>query len=450
MIRFFAKFVHQTKTLPMKKPLSLLSLLSFSFLTFAQNPAPAPPQSKPIALVGATIHIGNGKIIQNGTIVFDKGIITAIGEANTSFDKTTTEVINVTGKSVYPGIIAPAALAGLVEIASVRATLDQSETGSFNPNVRSLIAHNTDSEVIPTIRNNGVLIGQTTPQGGIISGTSSVMEYDGWNWEDAALKIDDGIWLNYPTLISRQFSFEELKLVVKKNDKYIEQKNDLHKFFADALAYAETTSPIAKNAKLDAMRGLFNGSKRLYIRTESGKEIIESVKLAQQYKIQKIVIIGGEEAELAIDFLKENNIPIIVAPTHRLPNTPDDDVWAPYKLPAKLMKAGVLTGMFYTEEFWRTRNLPFAAGTSAAFGMDKEDALKMITINNAMILGIDKQVGTLEVGKHATIAVSAGDILDMKTNKVEHAFIRGKKIDLDDKQKRLNKKYVDKYGISGK
>lgn len=450
MIRIFAKFVHQTKTLPMKKQLSLLSLLSFSFLAFAQNPAPAPPQSKPIALVGATIHVGDGKIIQNGTIVFDKGIITAVGDASTSFNKTSTEVINVSGKSVYPGIIAPAALAGLVDIGSVRSTFDQSETGSFNPNIRTLIAHNTDSEVIPTIRGNGVLIGQTTPEGGIISGTSSVMEYDGWNWEDAALKKDDGIWLNYPTLISRQFSFEDLKFVVKKNEKYIEQKNDLHKFFADALAYAETVSPTTKNAKLEAMRGLFDGSKQLFIRTEYGKEIIESVRLAQQYKILKIIVVGGEEAELAIDFLKENNIPVIVAPTHRLPNTVDEDVWAPYKLPAKLMKAGILTGMFYTEEFYKTRNLPFVAGTSAAFGMDKEDALKMITLNNAKILGIDKQVGTLEVGKQATIAVSAGDILDMKTNKVEYAFIRGKKIDLDDKQKRLNKKYVDKYGISGK
>lgn len=450
MIRFFAKFVHQTKTLPMKKQLSLLSLLFVSSLAFAQNPAPASPQSKPIALVGATIHIGDGKIIQNGTIVFDKGIITAVGEASTNFDKASTEVINVSGKSVYPGLIAPAALAGLIEIGSVRSTLDQSETGSFNPNIRTLIAHNTDSEVIPTIRGNGVLIGQTTPEGGIISGTSSIMEYDGWNWEDAALKKDDGIWLNYPTLISRQFSFEELKFVVKKNEKYIEQKNDLHKFFADALAYAETSNPTAKNAKLDAMRGLFDGSKQLFIKTEYGKEIIESVRLAQLYKIRKIVVVGGEEADLAIDFLKENNIPVIVAPTHRLPSTVDDDVWAPYKLPAKLMKAGILTGMFYTEEFWRTRNLPFAAGTSAAFGMEKEDALKMITLNNAKILGIDKQVGTLEVGKMATIAVSAGDILDMKSNKVEYAFIRGKKIDLDDKQKRLNKKYVDKYGISGK
>ncbi len=450
MSRFLAKFVHQTKTLPMKKQLSLLSLLSLSFLSYAQNPAPASPQSKPIALVGATIHVGDGKIIQNGTIVFDKGIITAIGEASINFDKANTEVINVSGKSVYPGIIAPAASAGLIEIESVRSTADQAEAGLFNPNVRALIAHNTDSEVIPTIRGNGVLIGQTTPEGGVIAGTSSVMEYDGWNWEDAALKKDDGIWLNYPTLIARQFSFEESKFIVKKNEKYIEQKNELHKFFADALAYTETKTPTSKNAKLDAMRGLFDGSKQLFIIADNGKEIIESVRLAQQYKIQKIVIVGGEEADLAIDFLKENNIPVIVAPTHRLPNTVDQAVWTQYKLPSKLMKAGILTGMFYTASSWRTRNLPFAAGTAAAFGMDKEDALKMITLNNAKILGIDKHVGTLEVGKHATIAVSAGDILDMKTNKVEYAFIRGKKIDLDDKQKRLNKKYVDKYGISGK
>ncbi len=434
----------------MKKQLSLLALIFISTLGFAQNPAPASPQSKPIALVGGTIHVGDGKIIQNGVIVFDKGIITAIGEANTNFDKANTEIITVNGKSVYPGIIAPAALAGLIEIASVRSSTDQSEIGMFNPNIRSLIAHNTDSEVIPTLRGNGILIGQTTPEGGIISGTSSIMEYDGWNWEDAALKKDDGVWLNYPTLIARQFSIEELRFTIKKNDKYIEQKNELHKFFADALAYSEMANPNPKNAKMEAMRGLFDGSKQLFISTNYGKEIIESVRLAQQYKVKKIVIVGGEEADLAIDFLKENNIPIIVAPTHRLPNTTDEDVWQAYKLPAKLMKAGILTGMFYTESSWRTRNLPFVAGNAAAFGMDKEDALKMITSNNAKILGIDKQVGTLEVGKHATIAISAGDILDMRTNKVEYAFIRGKKIDLDDKQKRLNKKYVEKYGISGK
>ncbi|WP_064197082.1 MULTISPECIES: amidohydrolase family protein [Emticicia] len=434
----------------MKKRLSLLSLLLINIGVFAQNPAPASPQSKPIALVGGTIHVGNGKIITNGTVVFDKGIITAIGDANTNFDKNSTEVINVSGKSVYPGIIAPAALVGLVEIGSVRSTFDQAETGQFNPNIRSLIAHNTDSEIIPTVRGNGVLIGQTTPEGGVISGTSSIMEYDGWNWEDAALKKDDGVWLNYPTLIARQFSPEEAKFVVKKNDKYIEQKNELQVFFADALAYNEISNPNPKNAKLEAMKGLFDGSKKLFIRTNYGKEIIEACQMAQKYKVKSIVVVGGEEAELAIDFLKANNIPVIVSPTHRLPNTTDEGVWNPYKLPAKLANAGILTGLFYTEEFYKTRNLPFVAGTAAAFGLDKEEALKLITLNNAQILGIDKQVGSLEVGKLATIAVSEGDILDMRTNKVSHAFIRGKKIDLDDKQKRLYRKFADKFGISEK
>jgi imidazolonepropionase-like amidohydrolase len=427
-------------------------IIQFLFLLlcnnlFAQNPAPAAPQAKPIALVGGTIHIGDGKIIQNGTIVFDKGIITAIGDGNTNFDRTNSEIINVAGKSVYPSIIAPATLIGLLEIGAVRSTADQSETGQFNPNVAATIAYNTDSEIIPTVRGNGVLISQATPQGGIISGQSAIMELDGWNWEDAALKKDDGLWLTYPSYISRQFNFEELRFTVKKNENYITQKNELHKFFGEALAYSEILKPNPTNLKFEGMRGLFDGSKSLFVRANYGKEIIEAVKFAKQYKVQKIVIVGAEEPELAIDFLKENSIPVILSATQRLPNSTDDDVWNPYKLPADMMKAGITVGICYEGEYWRVRNLPFIAGMSAGFGMDKEDALKMCTLNNAKILGIDKQVGSLEVGKHATIVVSSGDILDMRTNKVEHAFIRGKKVDLDDKQKRLYKKFADKYGI---
>jgi hypothetical protein len=291
------------------------------------------------------------------------------------------------------------------------------------------------------------LISQATPQGGIISGQSAIMELDGWNWEDAALKKDDGLWLTYPSYISRQFNFEELRFTVKKNENYITQKNELHKFFGEALAYSEILKPNPTNLKFEGMRGLFDGSKSLFVRANYGKEIIEAVKFAKQYKVQKIVIVGAEEPELAIDFLKENSIPVILSATQRLPNSTDDDVWNPYKLPADMMKAGITAGICYEGEYWRVRNLPFIAGMSAGFGMDKEDALKMCTLNNAKILGIDKQVGSLEVGKHATIVISSGDILDMRTNKVEHAFIRGKKVDLDDKQKRLYKKFADKYGI---
>ncbi len=424
-------------------------LVLSSIVGLAQNPSPAPKQSKAIALTGGTIHVGNGQVIENGTIIFDKGIITSVGGVNTPI-QSNTEVIDVKGKSIYPGIIAPSALIGLVENGAVRSTFDKQEMGDFNPNVRALIAHNTDSEIIPTVRGNGVLIGQTTPEGGIISGTSAIMEYDGWNWEDAALKADDGVWLNYPTLTAREYDADLGKFTLKKNSKYMTSRTQLAEFFAEALAYSEIAKPQVANLKLEAMRGLFDGSKKLFIRVNAGKEIIEACQLAQKYRIKNVVVVGAEEAELALDFLKKYEIPVIISPTHRLPNSADEPVWNPYKLPSTLIKAGILTGMFYTEEFYKTRNLPFVAGTAAAFGLDKELALQLITLNNAKILGIADKVGTLEVGKHATIAVSDGDILDMRTNKVRYAFIRGKNINLDDKQKRLYRTYADKYGIPTK
>jgi imidazolonepropionase-like amidohydrolase len=420
-----------------------------SFLTntiFAQNQAAGSPQTKPIALVGATIHTAAGQVIENGVIVFDKGIITAVGGAGTAYDKTKTETIDVAGKKIYPGLISPANEIGLVEINSVRATSDVTEVGGINPHVRALIAYNTDSELIPTVRSNGILITQATPKGDIVAGMSSIMQMDGWNWEDAVLKKDDGIHLNWVGYFKRDIDFTNFSATTKKNDKRDDMLRELDKTFNDAIAYAQVKNPTVTNVKMEAMRGLFDGSKILYISADYGKEIIEAAQFAKAKGVKNIVIIGGEEALLAADFLKENNIPVIVNTTHRLPNNVDDDTDIAYKLPQLLAQKGILVGLAYIGLNWRTRNLPFLAGTVAGYGMDKEDALKLITANNAKILGIDKMVGTLQVGKHATLIVSAGDVLDMRTAKVEHAFIQGKKVDLDDKQKRLYRKYAEKYG----
>jgi imidazolonepropionase-like amidohydrolase len=424
----------------------LILFLSVISIAKAQNPAPAQNQKQAIALIGGTIHVGNGKIIENGVIVFDNGIIKSIGEMNSPIP-TNVEIIDVKGKSIYPGIIAPNAQVGLQEIGALRPTNDIAELGNMNPNVRALIAYNTDSEIIPTIRGNGVLIGQATPDGGIISGTSAIMEYDGWNWEDAVVKKDDGVWLSWPSYFSRSFDFEDFKVKTKKNDKKADELRELIQFFNEAKAYATLDKPDNINLKFEAMKGLFNASKTLFVRADYGKEIFEAIKFSKELGINKIVIVGAEQAELVLDLLKTNKIPVLVSPTHRLPTMPDDDVWKPYKLPATLMKAGILVGIYYTDEFYKTRNLPFIAGTAAGFGMTSEEALEMVTLNNAKILGIDKQVGSLEIGKHATLVVSKGDVLDMKSNTIELAFIRGKKIDLDDKQKRLNKKFSDKFGI---
>ncbi|MBC8155641.1 MAG: amidohydrolase family protein [Bacteroidetes bacterium] len=431
----------------MKKRIILFLSLATILSARAQNPAPGKTQARPIALTGATIHVGTGQVITNGYVIFDKGLITAVGDMTTArlaLDQM--EVIDAQGKHIYPGFISPASSVGLQEISAVRSTVDLNEVGVVNANVRALIAYNTDSEVIPTIRNNGVLLTQATPRGGIVSGSSSVMQADGWNWEDAVLRKDDGLWLNWPGYFARDFNPEDFSISLKKNERRTEAINALRAVFADAKGYAEEKGTNATNLKMEAMRGLFTGTQALYIRADYAKDILEAVRFAQAMGVKRPVIVGGEESNRVVDFLKENNVPVILSRLHRLPNRADEDVDLPYRMPGILQKAGVLVALSYDDEWWRTRNLPFLAGTAAGFGVtDREEALKMITANTAKIMGVDKMVGTLEVGKHATLFVSKGDALDMRTNVVEQAFIQGRRVNLDDRHKRLYNTYLDKY-----
>lgn len=430
----------------MKKIISAV-LLCLPLGLMAQNPAPKTAQSKPTVLTGATIHLGNGKVVENGLIAFENGVITAVGPASTAVSRTGAEVIDLTGKHIFPGVIAMGSTIGIQEIASVRATLDYEEIGEINPHIRSLVAYSTDSEVIPTLRASGVLLAQSVPQGGVVSGSSSVFNTDGWNWEDAVIRKDDGIWLTWPAYLSRSFNFEDFSFTTKKNEKRAETINLLESTFADAKAYDEIAKPELTNIRLDAMKNLFTGKQNLYIRASYAKDIIDAVKFAKKFGIDKVVIVGGSEADKVAPFLKENNVPVVLGALHSLPSRPDDDVYAVYELPAKLHKAGVKVALSYDDEWWRVRNLPYQAGTAAAFGdISKEDALMFLTQNPAQIMGIDAQVGTLEKGKHATLIVTNGNMMDMRGNVVEHAFIKGAKVSLDNKQLRLYEKYKEKYG----
>jgi imidazolonepropionase-like amidohydrolase len=427
--------------------LSLAAIFCLNFASYAQNPAPAKPQTKPIILTGGTIHLGNGQVIENGIIAFDKGIITQVAASGATVDRSNSEVIDVKGKHIFPGIISMNTTVGIQEIASVRATLDYNEVGEINPHVRALVAYNTDSEVIPTLRNTGILLSQAVPQGGIISGSSSVFYSDGWNWEDAVLKKDDGIWINWPPFLSSSFNYEDFSVSVKRNEKRQEIIDVFRSTFSQAKAYAETAKPSPVNVRLEAMRDLFKGTANLYIRADYAKDIIESVKFAQEFGLKKIVIVGGDQSNKVTAFLKDNQIPVILNPLHRLPNGTDDDVYLPYELPGILAKAGVKVAITYADEWWRTRNLAFLAGTSSGFSdITPEQALQFITKNPAEILGVDQYVGTLEKGKQASLVVTTGDMLDMRGNAVQMVFIKGGKVNLDDKQKRLYEKYKEKYG----
>lgn len=429
----------------MKYIYPILSLL-LSYPLQSQVPVPAKSQETPIMLVGATIHTATGKIIENGSIGFDGGKITVIGKAeDISTNGYTVQMVD--GQHIYPGFILPLSQLGLSEVGSIRAMADQNETGTYNPNVRALISYNTDSENIPTFRFNGILLAQPTPVGGTISGMSSVMELDGWNWEDAVHSADIGIHLSWPRRTTRQFDFSTFTIKSESNTNYNKHVSAVQSFLREAAAFGREANPTA-NLKLEAMQGLFDGSKRLFIAAGQAQEIVESINFAEGIGIQNIVLITQEEALQVTPFLKEKNIPVIIPPTHSLPSRTDQPVDRPYALPHLLTQAGLVVSMHHQGMLANARNLPFYAGTAAAYGMSKESALQIITLNAAKALGIDDKVGSLEVGKEATLFVSQGDALDMLTNNLSSAYIRGKKITLDSRQQELYKRYSEKYGHS--
>ncbi|QOI97982.1 MAG: amidohydrolase family protein [Flammeovirgaceae bacterium] len=429
----------------MKKIFTTILMLLAGVYTFAQAPVPAKAQDKPIALTGGVAHLGNGQVIENSVIAFDKGKLTIVTSASANPNLTGYEVIRIDGKHVYPGFILPNSQVGLQEVTSIRAMNDYQERGDMNPNVRSLISYNTDSEFIPTFRFNGVLLAETTPTGGTISGSSSVMEMEGWNWEDAVHSADIGIHMNWPALMRRQFDFNTFSFSESPNADYEKQVTALVQFFAEAQAYGKLASK-ETNLKFDALQGLFDGSKVLFIHATMPKEIVESIRFAQRSGVQRITLLSGQGAYWVADFLKENNIPVILPDTHSLPDRTDDDIDMPFKLPYLLTQAGVQVSLSCTGALHGGRNLAFFAGTAAAYGLGKEDALKAITSNTAKALGIDKRVGTLEVGKDATLFVSSGDALDMRTNNLSHAFISGKQVTLPGNQQELYERFSKKYG----
>lgn len=420
-------------------------LILSTFLCFdAYAQTPATEQSKRIMLYGATAHIGNGEVIENSIIILEDGKILTIEDASEiRIDISNAEYYDLIGKHVYPGFILPNTTLGLADIDAVRATRDFDEVGEFNPHIRSIIAYNTDSPVIPTIRTNGVLMGQITPKGGTISGTSSIVEFDAWNYEDALYKEDDAIHLNWP---SRPWGYGDHKHSKESVDRYNEKINEIESFFEQAKSYSLASTTKA-DLTLEAMRGVYEGSKSLFIHARSVKEIKSAVLFCQRMNIENMVLVGANDAWRIADFLSDYEIPVILNRLHRLPLRKDEDVDIAYKTAKILNDAGVLYCLDYQGDMERmgSRNLPFTAGTSVAFGLTKEEALMSITLNTAKILGINESVGSLEIGKDATLFVSEGDALDMMTNDVSLAFIRGKKLDLSNHQNKLFEKYKKRH-----
>lgn len=419
----------------------LTVFLLISFLP-ANDLVPGQKQKKPIALTNAKIFTVSGEIIENGTLVFDKGKISAIGQADTKIPQNA-EIHDLNGKHVYPGIIAAYSQLGLVEIGAVRATRDYSETGTLNPNARADVAYNPDSEITPTVRSNGITTALIAPTGGRISGISSVLNLDAWNREDGTVLKNAGMHLNWPgmTIDYSSLDKDSLEKQQEKIDKNIKEIED---FFSQAKIYATAreTNPATKiDIRFESMIPVIEGQMPLIISADEYKQIEAAVDFCKRHNLN-MVLHSGMDAWKLTDLLKENNIPVILRHTHTLPSREDEDYDLGFKHPALLHEAGVKFCIAKTSgASWDIRNIPFYAGTAVAHGLNKADALKTITLWPAEIFGLGDKIGSIEVGKNATIIVSSGDILDMQSSNVEMMFIDGRKVDLDNRHKRLYRKY---------
>lgn len=407
---------------------------------------PGKKQDHPIALVGGTIHPVDGAVIEHGTILFDKGSIVALG---TSVDLPPgTETIDVSGKHVYPGLVDASSNIGLVEIESVRATRDVTETGSINPNIHPEVAFNPESEVIPVTRANGVTTAIIAPDGGTISGTAAAMALDGWTWEEMTMKAPVGLVVNWPSMTINRAWWEQRS---EEDQKKAREKGlgELRDAFEDARAYLKAkqgsgTGRVPKtDIRWEAMIPALEGKIPILVRADEIQQIEAAVAWSAKEHLS-MVLVGGGDAGYVTPLLKDHHVPVIILPVYRTPSRAWEPYDEPFALAKKLYDAGVTFCIAADGGASNERNLAYHAATAAAYGLPKEEAMKAITLYPARILGIDRLVGSLEKGKDASIIVTNGDPLEITTN-VEMEFIRGAKVSLESRHTRLYDKYREKY-----
>jgi len=432
----------------------IFTLFLFS-LGISNDQIPGEEQKRPIILKGGILHTVSTDIFEGYDILFSKGKIVRI-EKNIMASPET-DVYDVFGKHIIPGYIAPITRIGLVEIGLVKQTRDFAEIGSFNPNVKANVSYNPDSDLIPITRSNGVLVVNSVPAGGRISGQSSVMMLDGWTWEQATLKHPSGLHINWPSM--RINYGANVKKSEKQQKEEIQKSiRDLDHMVRDVRAYFQRIKQRSRIAgerqksdlRLESMIPFVVEKKKIFIHADEARQIKSAVEWAKKNDL-KIIIVGGSDSWRLTDLLVKNNIPVVIDQVEKIPTRRFEPIHLPYKLPFLLKQAGVqfcLNTIIGYPHDGNIRNLPNEAMRAAAYGLDKSEALRSITLSTAEILGVDDMIGSLDIGKDATFFISETPPMEMNP-KILMAFIQGKEVDLNNHQKMLYKKYQEKYRRQG-
>lgn len=427
----------------MNKSRIALALMLVSMGLQANDMVPGKAQSQPIFLNDATVHTVSHGVLEKADVLLVDGKIAAVGVDLTA--PANAQVVELAGKHVYPGLIALANQMGLLEIEAVRSTDDTNEVTDTNPDVRAGIAYNADSEVIPVSRSGGFSYSLVYPGGSMLMGQSSLMQLDAWNWQDATVKAGVGMHLRMPRLSTKSSPWNPQKPadIAKNNAKRVEA---LRSYLRQAKAYADAKAGglvKAVDSRWESMIPVFAKQRPVYAHADDVRQIQLALQLSREFGFQLVIVGGADAGHLATE-LAQAQVPVIFSHPFGVPERDDEPVDYAYGTPAKLAQAGVLVAIS-NETYWDTRNVVFGAGQAQAFGMDHEQALAAVTLNAAKIVGMDSQLGSIDVGKAATVVVSDGDILDYRSSVVRYMWIDGRAVDLNDKHKQLNQKYQQRY-----
>lgn len=392
---------------------------------------PAPEQREPVAITGATIFTVSGDVIENGTLIFEDGTITALGHGIEIPDGT--EEYDASGKYLYPAFIHAYTNMGLTEIGAVDVTSDFNEFGQINPNVRAEKAFHPESEHMPVARSHGVGVTISSPSGSTISGLSAAMLMDGWTWEGMTLRAPIGLMINWP-------------FITDDNNNARNQLKAIREAFGKARAYknARAASPAQRiDMRWEAMIPVLQREIPVVVQANNESEIQDAITWAESEDV-RIIILGGRDAHYTAYQLVAKDIPVIITSVLNSPGSPWQGYDEIYAHAAILHNLGIQFAIAAEYGSASAMRLRHHAATAAGFGLPAEEAIKSITLYPAKIFGLSDRIGSLEVGKDATLILTDGDVLDLRSN-IEQMFIQGRKIDMSDKQKNLFERYREKY-----
>ncbi|WP_065188633.1 amidohydrolase family protein [Shewanella woodyi] len=416
--------------------LSVLVCSALSSTVFAHDIVPATVQSSSIIFKNATVHTVIDGVKHNTNLLIQDGIIKAIGP---EISAPKALIFDASNKHIYPGLIALDTSMGLVEVEMMRPSNDSYDIGLSNPQLEAITAFNPDSEIIPTVRVNGITHAQVVPQGERLAGQSALVSMDSWTIEDALVPSTMGFHLYWPKQGALPQDEKQREKQLKQHGEDLKQ---LATIFEEGYRYS-LASKAKKLSKQDirwqSMLPLYRGDAQLFVHANRQKQIEEAVSLAKQYGF-KLVIVGGYDAWRLGELLNEIEAKVIYTKTLSLPMRKDEPLEMSFKIPALLKQANIPFALGFTSD-WNSRNLPLAAGQTVAYGLSKEDALQSITLDAAKILGAES-MGALAPGYAANLVISGGDILDPMMTKIEKVYIDGREVDLNNRQQQLYQKYL--------